>query len=292
MDIELLSRMIGELIVKNDQVGLPGVGTFVAEVVPASFSDKGYTINPPYRRLMFHTDYLGDTVLSDFYSEANNIDKDTARAFITQYLHELKALLLEKKTISLSGLGRLRATKENNIFFIQDEDVDIFPDGFGLEPVSLKSHVEPETVELSVPLSIHEDDSAAPAATVTAEPEITAAPAPEETLPEPEETAAPEPETVPDAAVAITEAEPEAEPVVNETVTRIADEICTNEGADYAAASDVKKVKSRVPWWKVLIVLLLVSALLVGAFMVVARVAPDIVDSFLYTEEELRIINY
>ena len=58
MDIDLLSRMISELIVDHDQVGLPGVGTFVAEMVPATFSDKGYTINPPYRRLSFYPSRL------------------------------------------------------------------------------------------------------------------------------------------------------------------------------------------------------------------------------------------
>ena len=54
MDIDLLSRMIGTLIVEHDQVGLPGVGTFVAEMMPASFADRGYTIHPPYRRLSFY----------------------------------------------------------------------------------------------------------------------------------------------------------------------------------------------------------------------------------------------
>ncbi|MBQ9548195.1 MAG: hypothetical protein IJV01_03430, partial [Bacteroidales bacterium] len=40
------------------------------------------------------------------------------------------------------GLGRLRATRQNNIFFITDEALDIYPEGFGLEPVSLKNHEE------------------------------------------------------------------------------------------------------------------------------------------------------
>ena len=54
MDIDLLAKMVKELIVAHDQVGLPGVGTFVAEMIPATFSDKGFTINPPYRRLSFY----------------------------------------------------------------------------------------------------------------------------------------------------------------------------------------------------------------------------------------------
>jgi len=61
MDVALLAGMIAELIADHDQVGLPGMGTFVAEVVPATFSDKGYTINPPYRRLSFHPSRTEDS---------------------------------------------------------------------------------------------------------------------------------------------------------------------------------------------------------------------------------------
>ena len=53
MDIDLFSEMIKNLILDNDEVTLPGLGTFVSEVMPSVFSDKGYTINPPYRRLSF-----------------------------------------------------------------------------------------------------------------------------------------------------------------------------------------------------------------------------------------------
>ena len=45
MDIDLLSRMVKELILDSDEVSLPGVGSFVTELIPATFSDQGYTIN-------------------------------------------------------------------------------------------------------------------------------------------------------------------------------------------------------------------------------------------------------
>ena len=37
MDIDLLSKMIKELILENDRVVLPGLGCFVAEMVPSTF---------------------------------------------------------------------------------------------------------------------------------------------------------------------------------------------------------------------------------------------------------------
>lgn len=138
MDIDLLSRIVKELITDHDKVGLPGLGTFVAEVVPASFSDKGYTINPPYRRLSFHPDNTEADLLVKFYSDSNHVPLEASHVYITEFLSELKQVLIQRKTVIFPGLGRLRATKENNFFFVPDEDLDIYPDGFGLQPVSMK----------------------------------------------------------------------------------------------------------------------------------------------------------
>ena len=138
MDIDLLSRIVKELITDHDKVGLPGLGTFVAEVVPASFSDKGYTINPPYRRLSFHPDNTEADLLVKFYSDSNHVPLEASRVYITEFLSELKQVLIQRKTVIFPGLARLRATKENNFFFVPDEDLDIYPDGFGLQPVSMK----------------------------------------------------------------------------------------------------------------------------------------------------------
>ena len=142
MDVDLLAKMLGELVLRNSEVGLPGLGTFVVEMVPASFSDRGYTINPPYKRLSFHPGRGEDNLLIELYAASNKIDIEAAGVFITNFLSELKEVLKSKKTVVLPGLGRLRATKENNFFFVSDENLDIYPEGFGLEPISLKTHQE------------------------------------------------------------------------------------------------------------------------------------------------------
>lgn len=143
MDIDLLSKMVKELILDKDEVSLPGVGTFVAEMVPSVFSDKGYTINPPYKRLSFRQKGVGDdSLLIDFYAKCNNLDIETASRIIREFLHEMRHVLETRKSIVFPGLGKLRATRENYFFFVADEDLDIYPEGFGLEPISLKTHEE------------------------------------------------------------------------------------------------------------------------------------------------------
>ena len=267
MDIDLLSRMVGELILEHDQVGLPGVGTFVAEMVPATFSDKGYTIHPPYRRLSFYPSRLEDSLLIKFYAEANQITREASAAYITQYLAELKSVLEERKTIVLPGLGRLRATRENTLFFVPDEGLDIYPAGVGLEPVSLKSLAagEQEPVVIDVP------------------------------VPGPETAVEPEKEEISEQVQEI-----------SEQVEEIPDQVGNDEKEEekkeprvitYPAAwihEDWKEPERKgLPVWSiVLIVLAGVTILSLVAFMILARVAPDFIDTLLYTPDELRIINY
>ena len=142
MDVDLLSKMIKELILDKDRVVLPGLGCFVAEMVPSTFSDKGYTINPPYRKLSFRSKPdMGDELI-DFYTEANGLDRDVACRILGDFIRELRQVIFTKKVVILPGLGRLRATKENHLFFIPEEGLDIYPAGIGLEPISLKTHVE------------------------------------------------------------------------------------------------------------------------------------------------------
>ena len=209
MDIDLLSKMVKELILDEDRVVLPGLGCFVAEIVPASFSDKGYTINPPYRRLYFRSRPDEGDGLVDFYARTNSIEYDMAERILTDFLNELKTVLHTRKTVVFPGLGRLRATKENNLFFVADEDLDIYPEGFGLEPVSLKTHKESaEEVSAAVvglksmllspdpapvPEPVPEPEPVAePVAEPVVEPVVEPAPIPEP-LPEPEPVIEPEP---------------------------------------------------------------------------------------------------
>lgn len=272
MDIELLSKIVGELILKHNQVGLPGIGTFVAEMVPASFTDKGYTINPPYRRLSFFSANLEDEILIDFYAESNKIDRDAAKSYLTLYFSDLKAVLLERRTVVFPGLGRMRTTRDDQFFFVPNEDLDIFPEGFGLLPVSLKTHVEtPEEIAISVSnLANIIDGGPEPEVPVRPEPDAPVRPEPAD-QPEAVPAPAPAPASAPAPAP---EQQPEPAP------------------APVAAEKEVSAPKKKFNFWVFLLVLICIAFVAVAVFMILAVVAPDFIDSLLYTPEELRIINY
>ena len=203
MDIDLLAKMIRDVVLEKDEVALPGLGVFVAEFVPASFSDKGFTINPPYKRLTFRQEVnAGDDTLIRMYAEANNIGEDAAARIVNDFLSGLKDILMVRKAVVFPELGKLRATRENNFFFIADENLDIYPEGFGLEPVSLKTHQEAvsEVAETIAGLRSILEPETASGTDIASESETP--PALETVL---EADSAPESENA---------AEPEAEPVV------------------------------------------------------------------------------
>ena len=135
MDINQLSTLVRSQILGSDEVLVPGLGTFRAEVVPAAFSDNGFTVNPPYRKLTF---------VSEELEGAAKLEAEG----LAECVAELKKQLGETRCVELAGLGKLRLTKSDQYFFVPDEDADIYPEGFGLEPVSLKNKdARPESAQ-------------------------------------------------------------------------------------------------------------------------------------------------
>ena len=332
MDIDLLSKMVKELILDNERVVLPGLGSFVAEIVPATFSDKGYTINPPYRKLYFRSKPDEGSDLIPFYAKSNSVSEEIAEKVIVDFVSELKTILFHRKTVIFPGLGRLRATKENNVFFVADEELDIYPEGFGLEPISLKTHqatmsevreavsdlksilTEPVTEPVTEPAA---ELVAEPLAEPIAEPHIE---------PQPDELELQSEKILETEPIVEVEVEEDVEPVVEEIVEEIGEveaaaeeeplvsvveqveeveekvvepvieelptaELVEDEAVEVLAAAPAKK-----SFWKILlkVVMWIMIALVVltAAYVAVSHLCPQWIDQFLYTPEELELLNF
>lgn len=270
MDITLFSKIIRDLILDNDEVNLPGLGTFVSESMPSTFSDKGYTINPPYRRLVFRQRKGDGRLLVEHCSKVLGESLERTEYELEGFISELRNTLESKKVAVFPGLGRLRATRENAFFFIADEDLEIYKYGFGLEPVSLKTHEEtPEEVSAAVDeleKIVRTEPESASVAMVSA----------------PVEPAA---EDVPGQAPA----------AVAEVPGPVGDVPPPSVGPASSKAPTQRRRTSRNPWktaWIILACTIATAVLLLAAFIILSRVAPGFVDSLLYSPEELQIINH
>ena len=319
MDIDLLSKMVKELILDNDKVVLPGLGCFTAEIIPASFSDKGYTINPPYRRLSFRSMPDEGHLLAQLYARSNNIELQMADRIVREFIAELKSVLFARKTVVFPGLGRLRATRENNVFFVADENLDIYPSGFGLEPVSLKNHQESrEEVAAAMQnlASILEPSAQTREVTSPQSHEVPTSqshevPSPQTTEPIYVADSEPVIELVDEPVIEpVADFEPVAEPVVEPAAEPaaepVAEPVADSTSADKTPArkaSDDKAAEQKTARRKAIcktlrraarIVLYSIAsvAILLGIYVIVAHLAPDFMDQILYSAEELEVLNY
>lgn len=297
----MLSKMLLRLLQDHDSVSLPGLGAFVVKQEPAWFSDKGYTINPPAKRLSFVASEEDDGLLVDYYAASNGIERAVAEDYIRRFACEMLEVLKRKKTLALEGLGRLRATRENAVFFVADPDLNLESESIPLRSVSLKSLVNEESVEISVPLRRPEpavETAPEPAAeeteTVAEETDAVtegkeAVTAATDAVPEETDAVAEEKEAVAEAPEVV-----EEEPAVKEESAAVEEEPAAEVETVSEEQGGQRKGRKKISkaWYIIPIVLVCLALVCLAVFLVLCDVAPDFVDSLLYTPEELKIINY
>ena len=264
MDVVLLSRMIGELMLDRDSLSLPGLGTFSAEEMPASFSDRGYTINPPYRRLSFSSAESKDGLLAGLYASSNGVSESEADSIIRSFAATVAEELRASKSVELPGLGRLRSTREGHLFFVASQDLDITPEATGLVSVSLKTHPAVSIADIA--------ESSDAATTPQEVPPVTSASL------HPSHCA---------ALAGPSHSRGHGRPRFQETppasVTAISE-----DSAEVKPKAVRKKLNPVVGW---AIGAVAAVALVIGGFVALSRLAPEFTDRLLYTPEQLAIIN-
>lgn len=300
MDIQQLSTMVRDLVLQQDKVVVPGLGVFCAELVPASFSDRGYTLNPPYRKLSFEAE--GPSAVPRQEDSRYLVKAEAAE--LQQCIASLRSELQSSKCVELPLLGKLRLTTSGELYFIADPDLDIYPDAFGLHPVSMKNH-DPQISEAA--LSALDIDT--PMIEPTPQPE-SAQPAPQSEAPQ-----APAPQPAPEATALEQPASPAAEASPQTTATeqpaaeqpagpapeapkRVDEPAVEPQAPAEAPQTSIPEentmqedtAKKKHPALKVIGIVILVLMLAMIAFRLLALIAPDFIDSILYTEEELRLL--
>lgn len=305
-----MSRMVRELVREHDSLSLPGLGTFEVEDVPAAFSDRGYTVNPPYRSLSFSGKKTDDGLLAGLYARDNeSVSISDADGIIRNFVAGLADTLRADKYVELPGLGRLRATKENVPFFVPDDGLDISPESCGLPQVSLRTRRSADLPPLpfvSDGASPERTSSAAlPADAPIAAAQVVAAPDAAEPI-----AAVPAP-VAPDAVATDMQEHASASSVHAAAVDGFsvgadsaAESILEDAAFGPAASSrdeapeySTEKVSSASdsgmhPLLRTVLLLIAAALVILAVFAAVSRIFPGSTDFLLYSPEELEILNY
>lgn len=272
MEIGVFAKCIKELIVENDRVDVPYLGSFTAELMPATYSDRQTTIHPPYRKMSFHKGEVSlaeGRLLLDKVRRELGVNLDQAGVELGWCLSRLNSELEGRKRCPLPGLGMMRANARNEFFFVPDDDLDIWPDGIGFEPIAIKMPKE------EIPEQAGHDDQAE---TIVETPEPVV-----EEKPEPLEAGVGGPGG--DFAVSDSQACLDAETQNRVEEARVKEEDYVQVGHD--------EPERRLHWgWIVLIVLAVLLVLFIAASYLFTEQMSPILDRLLYSKEELELLQW
>ena len=298
MEINLFSKCVRDLIVENDRVAVPHLGVFSAMMMPASYSDRQTTIHPPYRKMQFHKEDVSiqdGALLLDKIVAETGVSQEQAGVELGWCLSRLCSELEGRKSCKLPGLGTMRANARNEFFFVPDEDLDIWPDGLGFEPISIKVSErvpEPEP-ELAAETVAEEVPAAVPEPELNPELELNPNPEPEpaaETVAEEVPAAVPEPE--PELHDVLEEPKEPKESKGPEETLPSGDFVFSRKQEWSARPEEYERMYGRRmhPLWVVAMVVGVLLILFVAASYLFTEEMSPILDRLLYTKEELKLL--
>lgn len=197
MDISQFSKCLKDMVRTHDEIVVPGLGSFTAQNIPASVEEDGTPV-PPYRKIAYIPAEKEDDgtflrFLAKYLPEGSDAEGEL-RDFIQDFCGDME----QKHTVTLEGLGEMKATGHKIYYFIPDTSFFQYPDVPGQESVGTllpEDYADEESrpIELSAEKWAKADEEQAAAEEKKA-PEEPVNKAPEPAEPEePEE--APEPES-------------------------------------------------------------------------------------------------
>jgi CCDC81-like HU domain protein/sporulation related protein len=130
---------IKELLFTNQGVVIPGLGGFVSEYEPAAFDVNENKFLPPSKKITFNSDYsFQDSLLIEFISEKENLDKEKAKEILDDFVKEIKSELKKGEKIDFPEIGILSQSAKGEIQFKQSTESNLLTDSYGLKSIKTK----------------------------------------------------------------------------------------------------------------------------------------------------------
>ena len=147
MKVLELQKIIQELLVNNDFVSLPGLGSFAQNYHPAKLQPDGKTFSPPKQVISFDTTRLfNDEAIEQHLQQELNISHEKAVEMVKVFVDEVKQSLDKGYSIHFDKVGDLKRSDSGSIVLQEVDDNEKVSSTFGLQTVDAKE-LEPKVVE-------------------------------------------------------------------------------------------------------------------------------------------------
>jgi len=134
---------IKELIIKDQDVILPGFGGFISEYESAIFDVTENKFLPPTKNIQFKPEYsFPDNTLVNLIAKRESISKNEASKILEDFLSDLRIRLNKENQIDIIDIGFLRKTEKGIIEFVQNKDINLLPDAYGLKSFTSNPLIE------------------------------------------------------------------------------------------------------------------------------------------------------
>ncbi|MBR2947691.1 MAG: hypothetical protein IKC17_03780 [Bacteroidales bacterium] len=156
MEINLLSKLIRESLFDQEKVVIPGLGYFYTEQIPATFSEDGKSILPPYFKVSFaHDEKIYDGHLETLYINKANSKPEEALIEWNNLISEFKESLIKEGKIAIPHIGELILDQQGKVILeiAQHRELSSAVYGFEQIPVKPMTNYIP-TIEISHNLDI------------------------------------------------------------------------------------------------------------------------------------------
>ncbi len=125
---------IADLLRNQDEVSLPGLGTFTRERVAGSYDISNNSFRPPSYQISFSTKLTDFTSLSEYISLKKNLSRPSAEYFVKKFTSSLFELLQTSGTAEVKPLGIIRQN-EDVILFEASPRMEVAGKFYGLKPI-------------------------------------------------------------------------------------------------------------------------------------------------------------
>ncbi|MBG6234702.1 nucleoid DNA-binding protein [Pedobacter sp. CAN_A7] len=142
--MDILSYL-ASLIQTNNEVGVPGLGTFVKKKSPGRYDAGLHAFLPPSYQLAFDPEVRETGLLAEYVSKQHNLSDASANYHIEQFVAKVKQELEEQLEAAIDPLGRLLLSGRL-ITFLPNEELSLGHQFFGLPTVTEAQATQVEAV--------------------------------------------------------------------------------------------------------------------------------------------------
>lgn len=134
-----ISTIFKEVLLKEDNITIPGFGTLEAKYQSAQLDEKSGVIYPPTKLVTYNpdkTDDPDDTLLK-YVVAANKVSDVDARAAIADFVKDVKAKVAAHSTVTLEDVGTIQQD-ENGAIVLKAMPSRLSIDNYGMDTVDVE----------------------------------------------------------------------------------------------------------------------------------------------------------